>query len=134
MVCIYCGSKTQVNNSRPSGDKHQIWRRRSCLSCNAVFTTHETVDLANSLRVKTVAGSLEAFSRDKLFLTVHQSLMHRKTATADAGRLCDTIIDRLVAGNRGGVLQTSFISAVSSQVLGRFDGVAGSVYSARYRG
>lgn len=129
MVCIYCGSETSVINSRPQKRQNHIWRRRQCSSCAAVFTTSEVPDFLKSLSV--VRGSnLQPFSRDKLFLSVHDSLKHRKTALGDATGLTDTIISRLYPVISSGCVRNSDITSATSLVLEAFDKASATHYQA----
>lgn len=158
MVCIYCNSKTKtaVVNSRVSAKSACVWRRRSCPHCASIITTREQVDYQNALRVqKTSSGpnapggrlgagtrfspnidstsSLEPFQRDRLFLSIHNSLSHRKTALNDSTQLTDTIIAQLLPLQTNGVLTTSSISNVTASILNRFDSVAGIHYHAHHQ-
>lgn len=129
MVCIYCHSKTKVSNSRGTS---AVWRRRQCLICKSIFTTYEHPDYASALRVEQSNTRLEAFSRDKLFMSLHRALAHRKTATDDAGGLCNTIIHHLAREHRNGLLTNKHIALTARDILQRFDAVAASVYSAKH--
>lgn len=128
MVCIYCGSKTKVTNSRSSGKG--TWRRRECLECGAIVTTREQIDLEGALRVQRRDGSLEPFSRDKLFLSVHDSLSHRKSALEDAKGLTDTVLARLSELNEVGVVDIDLLADTASSVIQRYDQAAGVFYKA----
>ena len=66
MVCIYCGGETKVTNSRLQKRNNQVWRRRQCLECKGVFTTHEAVDLSSALLIDK-SGAPEPFISDLLF-------------------------------------------------------------------
>lgn len=67
MECPYCHQAvTHVTNSRSSKGNSQIWRRRRCLNCNEIFTTHELIDLSHILVIKK-SGHAEMFSRMKLY-------------------------------------------------------------------
>jgi transcriptional regulator NrdR family protein len=132
MVCIYCGGKTKVGNSRSSGKTLSTWRRRQCLGCGTVFTTRERIDLENAVRVETASGRLEPFLRDKLLLSLHLSLSHRKTALSDATSLTDTIITVLAGLHTGGVLDIETLKEETRGTLARFDNAAGVYYRAHY--
>lgn len=129
MVCIYCGSGTKVTNSRPQKRVNGVWRRRQCLSCHTVFTSTEAVDLSGNIRVAK-QKRLEPFRRDKLLLSIHDSLKHRKTATDDATGLTDTIIARLYPLMTDSVIQTVDITVITTETLKRFDKVAATHYAA----
>jgi transcriptional regulator NrdR family protein len=130
MVCIHCGSQTRIANSRPQKRNNQIWRRRECLSCHAVFTTEESVDYTGAWTVRNTQGALEPFSRDKLFVSLIRSLEHRKTALSDAMGLTETIIQKLSGNVANGTLQTRQIVQVAQVALNRFDAAASVSYAA----
>jgi transcriptional regulator NrdR family protein len=132
MVCIYCGSKTKVGNSRSSVKTHSTWRRRECLGCHSVFTTRETVDYSGALRVRDQNGRLEPFQREKLVISLHNSLSHRKTAISDATALTDTIITRLVSLQQKGIIQIEQIKSSTLSTLKQFDQPAASHYKAHH--
>lgn len=122
MVCIYCRKDTLVFNSRLLRRSNQIWRRRRCASCKAVFTTNESVDLEKSVVIKEANG-FKPLLRDKLFVSLYESLKHRKTALMDASSLTDTVIGRLTM-YPGGVIDKSKLILTVQGVLKRFDKVA----------
>lgn len=130
MVCIYCGEKTQTVNSRGNSKGHQVWRRRKCTNCNAVFTTDEQADLGLAIRVKT-ESSLQPFLYEKLYSDVYDSLTHRKTAYTDAKGLTATIISKLIPC-KSGVLETKEIKEAVFSVLNRFDKAAATHYQAHH--
>ncbi len=130
MVCIYCGEKTKTTNSRSSAANFRTWRRRQCISCQAIFTTEETADLKQSLRVKNGA-SLRPFIYEKLFLDVYESLSHRKTAYTDAKGLTDTIILKLLPC-KSGIIQNTEVKETALEVLKRFDSAAFTYYKSHH--
>lgn len=132
MVCMHCGSETEVFNSRPQKRFNKIWRRRRCKSCKAVFTTVEDALYGDLWLIETAKGKLEPFSRDKLFLSLHSSLGHRKTAIADSGALSDTIIKKLVLMVADGKLKSSDIIKATEVALNRFDKLASTHYRAHH--
>lgn len=129
MVCIYCQHDTNVVNSRLQKKLNQVWRRRGCNNCGSVFTTHETANLLTALAV-TYKNTYQPFSRDKLFLSINDSLKHRKTALRDATALTDTIISKLYACTASGSLDKSQIVSTVHSVLNRFDKTAATFYEA----
>ena len=131
MVCIYCSAKTKVANSRSSSKTVQTWRRRECVRCGAVVTTHEHIDPSTAVQVQSPEG-LRPFLRDELFLSLHGSLSHRKTALTDAGELTGTIIRELYALQHKGIIKTSVITATAARALGRFDPAAATYYRAHH--
>lgn len=129
MVCIYCCSETQVVNSRHQKRVNQTWRRRRCERCKAIFTTLEQADLASALRVKSAKG-YKPFSRDELFITIYDSLKHRKTALNDARGLTDTIVAKLYTHIELAMIDKQQITDMTIDVLKRFDKVAAIHYQA----
>lgn len=136
MVCIYCHSETEVTNSRSKARNPSVWRRRACKSCDAQFTTLELPSYDSAL---TVQGQdkkhLYPFSRDKLLLSLHQALGHRKTALDDATALTGTVIGRLFQRKlfKKGVLGVNDLSVVAHEVLKRFDPLAAATYKAYHQ-
>jgi transcriptional regulator NrdR family protein len=133
MVCIYCGSDTKVTNSRPQKRSNQIWRRRECLQCHAVFTTGEVAQYDSAWRVKDANGNLQAFSRDKLFLSLHHVCQHRTTSLADAAGLTDTVIKKLAPHASDGIINRLNIIQAVQVSLNRFDQVASLQYQALHK-
>jgi len=134
MVCIYCGKDTRVTNSRSSKSSRQVWRRRQCNSCNALFSTFERPDYLGSLLVQQSSGTLNPFSKDCLYISIYESCKHRLGAVSDATELTDTIINKLLKSiNNGGIVSRSDIVAVSSYVLRRFDTAAAVYYLAYHK-
>lgn len=129
MVCIYCAHDTSVINSRHQKRLNQVWRRRKCSACGAVFTTTESIDLSGALRVRRVAA-LEPFSRDTLLFSVYDSLKHRKSAIQDATALTSTIIATLHPLAEATVVDRDVITTVTTSILERFDKIAATHYAA----
>lgn len=130
MVCIYCGSATQVINSRHQKRLNQVWRRRRCVRCGAVFTSHEAVDLGATLRVSQESGSLAPFDQTALLISIYECCRHRATAIADASALLQTILGQLRPHITDGIIKRSAIAATSYEVLKRFDIPAATMYKA----
>lgn len=133
MVCIQCGGQTQVINSRHQKRANQVWRRRKCRQCSAVFTSEETAAYGASWAVRDASGGLTPFSRDKLFLSLHRSLQHRPTALADAAGLADTVIKRLSGAVTGGTVESQAIIHAAQVALNRFDKAASVSYAAFHK-
>ena len=136
MVCLYCQHETEVTNSRAKARTPSVWRRRACKQCVAQFTTTELPDYSKAMLVTRIdAKKLLPFSRDKLFLSLFQSLGHRKDALNSATALTSTVIGRLI--NRkyviNGALDTKSITEVAHEVLKRFDPLAASTYKAYHQ-
>lgn len=132
MVCIYCGSKTDVTNSRPQKRLNRTWRRRECRQCGAVFTTIEAAQLAEGLTVArdTPTTGLQPFVRDKLFVSIYASCQHRSEALEDAAALTDTIIGRLSDIQTGGIVASHALRELVHTTLARFDSASAVHYRA----
>jgi transcriptional repressor NrdR len=129
MVCIYCSGNTQVINSRLQKRANSVWRRRKCLSCQAVFTTSEVAQYDGSWRVQS-GKQLTAFSRDKLLLSIYESVRHRPEALQDASALTETIIGKLRHTASGGLLTIKDIILAVQATLNNFDEAASVHYRA----
>jgi transcriptional repressor NrdR len=133
MVCIYCSSKTNVTNSRPQKRLLQVWRRRHCTSCGALFTTNEAVDLSTSLVVRRDNGPVTPFSRDKLFVSILRATGHRNEPIQDAGALTATITAKLLHSTTTAVISPADIVKTTLEALNRFDKAAAVQYGAYHR-
>lgn len=133
MVCIYCGSKTRITNSRPQKRLLQTWRRHRCTQCGALFTTLEAVDTATSLVVRRDNGPVSLFSRDKLFVSILRAVGHRTQPLEDAGALTATVTAKLLHATSTGALATSDIIATTLSVLLHFDEAAAVQYRAYHQ-
>ena len=132
---MYCGGKTQVTNSRAQKRLNQVWRRRECLNCRAVFTTEEGIDYGASLVVRPAPhGPVTPFSRDKLFASLLKALGHRRTAVEDASALTGTVIARLLQNGTNAAVSPSEIVKTVILVLEPFDKAACVQYRAYHQG
>jgi transcriptional repressor NrdR len=134
MVCLYCGNKTQVINSRPQKAANRVWRRRQCVGCGSIITTEEAARYESALMVRHAKKTLEPFLRDKLLISLHKSLAHRKTAQRDASELVDTVIGQLRGQAQQPVIELTVIIEAAATCLERFDILAGQHYRAYHSG
>lgn len=96
MHCPFCqNSKTEVYNSRLSGGKQQVWRRRRCKNCQKPFTTYENVDLS-FLNVRKNDGQIEPYMRSKLCISIYKACIGLSDQADDADALCVTIEQKLL--------------------------------------
>src|SRR5579884_4015391 len=121
MVCVYCGAKTHVTNSRLQKRSNQVWRRRYCPSCKNIISSQETLLYKQAWAVMAVDGQLQPFSRAKLFLCLYRSCEHRENAVDDAGAITDTVIHKLGPLATNGQVWAGSIVQVVQVVLNRFD-------------
>ncbi len=130
MVCVYCGGDTRVVNSRPQIRSNQIWRRRLCKSCQAIFSTIESHDPAQTWMVKKPGKPAKEFAKEKLFLSIYESLKHRSTALYDAKHLTQTVINNLSRTTKDGIIESRTITNTVIVSLNRFDKTASTHYRA----
>lgn len=72
----------------------------------------------------------EPFSREKLLLSIYDSLRHRKTAVTDATALTETIWSKLYPRISDATLPRELIVQIAIEVLKRFDKAAATSYAA----
>ncbi|MDB5168667.1 MAG: nrdR [Candidatus Saccharibacteria bacterium] len=130
MVCIQCGHETSVANSRHQKRSNQVWRRRKCQNCGCIFSTTETTNYSGSWRVLGNNGRLHPFSRDKLFISIYESLQHRRGAIHEADGLVTTVISKLSPHVKNGVIKSGDVVTVTQVALNRFDNVGSTHYQA----
>lgn len=95
------------------------------------MTTVEQLDYAQLWVVSESRSIFEPFLRDKLFLSLYDSLKHRKTAISDSLGLTASIIAKLSGHNNGQISKKQLIET-SLTVLKHFDKVAAIHYQAYY--
>ena len=134
MVCIYCGSRTRITNSRAQKRQPGTWRRHRCTVCEAVFTSIERADYNTSLSLKDAASHIIPFDRDKLFISLYEACKHRRSAVQDAGELADTVIGSLLRHSQtSGLVSRAELVAAATTALRRFDSPACTHYAAYHR-
>lgn len=109
---------------------NNVWRRRRCLSCGAVFTSVEAPDLASSLSVNRL-GVYEPFSVDLLYTELLLALQDRKDCYSAARELSNSVIRNLVK-EEGASFTPPQISQTSAKVLKRFNRRAYQRYAAEH--
>ena len=119
MVCLYCHSKTRVTNSRHQKRSNQVWRRRQCQACRAVFTSHEAIDLSSALLVG--SGRSTPFISDMLFTEVLLALQDRKDCYLAAREVTSTVIRELLKLPDKPRIEPKQISQAAAKVLKRLD-------------
>jgi transcriptional repressor NrdR len=119
-----------VANSRLQKRSNTIWRRRKCLNCGNIFTTHESIALQAALMVKKRSDRLEPFDRDKLFLAIYESCKHRPKAIGDASDLTEIIISNMLTNRTNGIIAISEVVAAAHTALLRFDKTSAAIYAA----
>lgn len=131
MVCIYCGNDTKVTNSRLQKRSNQVWRRRQCTVCKAVFTTHESVELAQTLSVDS-NNAISPFLSDRLYSDVLAALKDHRDSYTAAREITTTIIQKLLRNAENASFSPYSISSATAEVLKRFDRQAWLRYVAEH--
>jgi transcriptional regulator NrdR family protein len=130
MVCIVCGSKTSVVNSRINRRAPKVWRRRKCNSCGNIFTTDEVPVFDQAWLIIESNRKINSFSRDRLFLSLYESCKHRPKPIEDAAGLTDTVINKLQPMVENGSVQLTHLKEIILICLNRFDKIAATHYRA----
>ena len=133
MVCVYCAEKTQVVNSRPQKRLNQVWRRRQCLQCGAVFTTEEAFNPSGSLVFDDQRTAPVPFSRDKLFASLLSALSHRTDAVESASAITATVLAKCVQDASDGRIVRQSLLTIAHTTLVHYDTTAATVYAAYHQ-
>ncbi|KKR83799.1 MAG: Transcriptional repressor NrdR [Candidatus Daviesbacteria bacterium GW2011_GWA1_41_61] len=89
MECPFCCKpSTQIVNTRPTYANSAVWRRRRCLNCGTIFTTHEVADLSHLVVIKK-SGKSEMFSHIKLYSGIYRAAVGFKGGSKE--KLVDKI-------------------------------------------
>lgn len=120
MVCVYCGGQTKVTNSRLQQRNNQVWRRRRCLDCGAIFTTTEAIayDIAFSVEK---GAQIEPFLSEKLYMEFLLALQDRKNCYIEARELTTQVIRNLLKRRQKASVQPTEITTEAAKVLKRFN-------------
>ena len=96
MICPNCGlDEVITTNSRPTHKMTRRWRRRKCLKCGFIFTTHEIIDLSHITVIKK-DGRKVRFSREKLYSGIYHIVVEEKGIDrGDAGVLANNITQEI---------------------------------------
>lgn len=129
MHCPYCDYKTDVVNSRHKSSTNQIWRRRSCANCKAIFTTHESADTSTLFIVQ--SGRINSpFEPDMLYVSIYESMRHRKRSHQDARGIYETVIKSIINNLDNASIDRDQIVQIATTALRRFDQAASVQYAA----
>lgn len=102
MKCPFCDSdQLIVSNSRPTNGEMEIWRRRKCLHCGGLITTHEKIDLSFITVIKR-SGKRVKYNRAKLYSGIYHAIVAtKKIDRGTAGDISEKqmqIIEREIVG------------------------------------
>jgi len=120
-------------NSRLQKKSNTVWRRRKCLDCQGLFTTLESADYYTSLLFRRSEKYTEAFQRDKLFISIHESCKHRKQAVEAATALTDTVLGRIRTKIHDATVMREDLISVTADILKRYDKAAHTSYLAYHQ-
>ena len=107
-------------NSRGQKRSNQVWRRRRCLSCKAVFTSHEAIDYSSALLVSRPKGT-EPFIEDLLYNDILKALKGRRDRLSAAREVTSTVIKALLKQPEKPLYEPQKISRLAGGVLSRLD-------------
>lgn len=96
MKCPFCDSdQLIVTNSRPTNGEMEIWRRRKCLHCGGLLTTHEKIDLSYIVVIKR-SGRRVKYNRAKLFSSIYQAVSGtKKMDRGTAGDISEKLLQNV---------------------------------------
>lgn len=109
-----------MTNSRLQRRNNQVWRRRQCLDCGAVFTTHEAVELESALSVVKHSQN-QPFLADLLLKELMNTMKHRNDVYTASREVLGTTIRKLLALPQKPLFTPQDISKTTAGVLKRFD-------------
>lgn len=130
MVCLYCKSSTSVTNSRPQKRLNQVWRRRVCSECGAIFSTTEAVNYTTAVITQNHEGKLTPFQKERLFLSILKTCEHRKDALNDAIALTETVLTKIMENTPSASISLGLIATATHSVLKNFDSLSSVQYAA----
>lgn len=132
MFCINCfHPTTNVTNSRSKKKSPLVWRRRSCVKCGTVFTTHEQPSLTDNVKIHLPGGRTSSFNLGRLILSISKAFTHsQETAKIYALSLAQTVEATLSTEVKH--LSTEEITATTHAVLKGFDELAALQYAAQH--
>jgi len=129
MKCPYCGGKSQVVDTRASGEG--IRRRRECRVCGQRFTTYERIAPIRLMVVKN-DGRREEFDRDKLLAGVVKACAKRPIPIEAIEELVSGIEGKLYSRGEGEV-ESRVIGEMVMERLRELDDVAYVRFASVYR-
>ena len=133
MECYICEHGTKVTNSRLQLRLNQVWRRRLCTNCDYIFTTIEKIDLERSMSVRLNSETIVPFVREKLLISINNSLGHRVSPINEAISLTDTVIARLQNKYKNSLVTKENLILTTYEILKNFDDTAAIYYKAYHK-
>jgi transcriptional regulator NrdR family protein len=88
------------------------------------------IDLSSCLVVSDNSGKIEPFSRDKLLISLNDSLRHRKSHVYDSSELTDTVINKVLHLISSATITRDELVGVITEILDNFDHAAAVQFAA----
>lgn len=130
MNCPYCGIDSKVTNSRLQKRSNSVWRRRQCMECGAIWTTHESIKGSVAFKVRKDEDLID-FRPEVLLISLYECLRHRKTPAIDAQYVFETVVSSLNQ-KKTPVYDINLIATNCYTVLKRYDKLAAELYKATH--
>jgi len=134
MICIKCSTETRVINSRSYKKTPGVWRRRSCPSCGAVFTTSEVVADDGYLFLVRSEGRAKAqpFSLARLMMSMAPALAHHGShQAADESFWLAKTVAQTAQATAVDVIEAASLAQMAFETLSNYDASAGIIYGAK---
>ena len=123
MKCPFCGFEDQeVLNTRVTYKGFANWRRRKCLECGEIFTTHEYINLTY-IKVIKKSGIVKVYSRARLFsgiFVAFRTIKHMDSG--DAAMSAEKItseVERILIGKKINKISTYELALITSEILAK---------------
>ena len=129
MQCPYCGSDSQVVDSRASAEG--VRRRRACNECKRRFTTYEKVG-SPSLKVIKRSDKTEQFDSDKLQRALKRVCRDRPAIDDDAIRRIARAIEAELVDAGARTVRSSQLAGLALKRLAVLDKLAYDRLAANY--
>ena len=114
MKCPHCSCpESKVIDSRPSPEGSSIKRRRECLSCQARFTTFETIETVLPMVVKK-DGSREYFDKNKVLAGIVKACQKRPV---DSCAIADSVENNILNSLKNEITSTEIGEMIMSELI-----------------
>ena len=132
MQCPACSYKeTKVVDSRLSGDRISIRRRRECLKCEKRFTTYEYVEQVPLMVVKR-DGRRQPFDRKKIIAGLVKAC-EKRPVSVDKMEEITTEVERVIQKKLEREVQSKDVGELIMEALANLDEVAYVRFASVYR-
>ncbi|NMB69705.1 hypothetical protein GYA27_00680 [candidate division WWE3 bacterium] len=123
MICPYCGFEDQeVLNTRITYKGFANWRRRKCLECGGVFTTHEFINLTY-IKVIKKSGIVRIYSRARLFsgiFVAFRNIKHMDSGDAAmSAEIVTSEIEKVLIGKKINKISTHELALITAGILAK---------------